>query len=215
MGYNNAFSASLVKASLLAVHSVAVLRLCASSHVAGFLAHNLAGHFDACAIDGPWSGRSSCLREQDTLSPPRSRWQWERHGPGPGAHYYLIQEVCGGEWKERLMSNWTGRFNVHSTLKLLLIFPWIPVLCHLCSCCSQDNAVFYAWVMLQVWEFSSISTRASRSISYPPEVQLIPCLFMARLHNSNAFSSSKLLCSPLFVFLGNHTSFGLEHSSLS
>lgn len=77
----------------------------------------------------------------------------KRHGPG--AHYYLIQKVYGSERKERLMSNWTGRFNVHPSLKRLLVFPCIPALRHLCCCCSQGNAVFYAWIMLQVWEFSS------------------------------------------------------------
>lgn len=35
------------------------------------------------------------------------------------------------------------------------MFPCIPVPCHLCSCCSQGNAVFYALIMLQVWDFSS------------------------------------------------------------
>lgn len=60
----------------LAVHSVAVPRLCASSQCGRLPGtHNLAGHLEACAIDGTWGGRSSCVREQDTLRPPRSRWQ--------------------------------------------------------------------------------------------------------------------------------------------
>lgn len=49
---------------------------------------------------------------------------------------------------------------MNPTLKPLLIFPRLPALCHFCSCRSQGNAVFYALVMLQVWELSSDSQSA-------------------------------------------------------
>lgn len=208
-----------MKASLLAVHSVAVLRLCANSHVAGFLAHNLAGHFDARAIGGPWSGRNRWVRgKRIPWAHPGAGGNGKDMGLARGTHYSLIQKVCGGDRKERLMPNWTGRLNVHPSLKLLLIFPCVPVLCHLCSCCRQGNAVFYAWLVLQVWEFSS-DFQSVWGLQDPAVIlqssSSLPCLLMAGLHKSNAFSSPKLLWSLLFVFLGNHPSFGLEHSSLS